>query len=86
MHKMSPSLWTAINLQISLEEAIGYVASDELIEASPLFHLQAYCDRSFTLTTDKCMWPVQVTPKAVRLRKRYLDATKRKMMRNKPKD
>nr|XP_010924386.1 uncharacterized protein LOC105047249 isoform X2 [Elaeis guineensis] len=44
---------------ISLEEAIGYVASDELIE---------------------------VTPKAVRLRKRYLDATKRKMMRNKPKD
>ncbi|XP_072968028.1 uncharacterized protein [Typha angustifolia] len=44
---------------MSLEEAIGYVASDELIE---------------------------VTPKAVRLRKRYLDATKRKMMRNKPKD
>ncbi|CAD5165542.1 unnamed protein product [Musa acuminata subsp. malaccensis] len=44
---------------MSLEEAIGYVASDELIE---------------------------VTPKAVRLRKRYLDANKRKMMKNKPKD
>uniref|UniRef100_A0A5B6ZN40 TypA/BipA C-terminal domain-containing protein n=1 Tax=Davidia involucrata TaxID=16924 RepID=A0A5B6ZN40_DAVIN len=44
---------------MTLEEAIGYVASDELIE---------------------------VTPKAIRLRKRYLDANKRKMMRNKPKD
>ncbi|KAK1302253.1 hypothetical protein QJS10_CPB12g01048 [Acorus calamus] len=44
---------------MTLEEAIGYVASDELIE---------------------------VTPKAVRLRKRYLDANKRKLMRNKPKD
>ncbi|KAF5948265.1 hypothetical protein HYC85_014222 [Camellia sinensis] len=44
---------------MTLEEAIGYVASDELIE---------------------------VTPKSIRLRKRYLDANKRKMMRNKPKD
>ncbi|KAJ6795232.1 putative GTP-binding protein TypA/BipA-like protein [Iris pallida] len=44
---------------MTLEEAIGYVASDELIE---------------------------VTPKAVRLRKRYLDATKRKMMKNKIKE
>ncbi|KAJ6832670.1 uncharacterized protein M6B38_124745 [Iris pallida] len=44
---------------MTLEEAIGYVASDELIE---------------------------VTPKSVRLRKRYLDATKRKMMKNKIKD
>ncbi|KAI0492580.1 hypothetical protein KFK09_026853 [Dendrobium nobile] len=44
---------------MTLEEAIGYVASDELIE---------------------------VTPKVIRLRKRYLDANKRKMMRNKPKD
>ncbi|CAN6482707.1 unnamed protein product [Victoria cruziana] len=44
---------------MSLEEAIGYVAADELIE---------------------------VTPKAIRLRKRYLDANKRKVMRNKPKD
>ncbi|RVW46762.1 GTP-binding protein TypA/BipA-like [Vitis vinifera] len=44
---------------MTLEEAIGYVASDELIE---------------------------VTPKAIRLRKKYLDANKRKMMRNKPKD
>ncbi|XP_039119771.1 50S ribosomal subunit assembly factor BipA [Dioscorea cayenensis subsp. rotundata] len=44
---------------MSLEEAIGYVASDELIE---------------------------VTPKAVRLRKRYLDVNKRKMMRNRPKE
>ncbi|KAJ4977136.1 hypothetical protein NE237_002242 [Protea cynaroides] len=44
---------------MTLEEAIGYVASDELIE---------------------------VTPKAIRLRKRYLDANKRKAMRNKPKD
>ncbi|CAK9172855.1 unnamed protein product [Ilex paraguariensis] len=44
---------------MTLEEAIGYVASDELIE---------------------------VTPKAIRLRKRYLDAGKRKTMRNKPKD
>ncbi|XP_020265138.1 uncharacterized protein LOC109840784 isoform X2 [Asparagus officinalis] len=44
---------------MTLEEAIGYVASDELIE---------------------------VTPNAIRLRKRYLDVTKRKMMRNKPKD
>ncbi|XP_020574347.1 uncharacterized protein LOC110020548 [Phalaenopsis equestris] len=42
---------------MTLEEAIGYVASDELIE---------------------------VTPKVIRLRKRYLDANKRKMMRNKP--
>ncbi|XP_058100650.1 uncharacterized protein LOC131245306 [Magnolia sinica] len=44
---------------MTLEEAIGYVAADELIE---------------------------VTPKAVRLRKRYLDANKRKAMRNKPKE
>ncbi|XP_078428306.1 elongation factor family protein [Wolffia australiana] len=44
---------------MTLEEAIGYVASDELIE---------------------------VTPKAIRLRKRHLDANKRKAMRNKPKD
>ncbi|KAJ1689756.1 hypothetical protein LUZ63_013911 [Rhynchospora breviuscula] len=44
---------------MTLEEAIGYVASDELIE---------------------------VTPKAIRLRKRYLDANKRKMMKNKPKE
>ncbi|ONM38258.1 elongation factor family protein [Zea mays] len=42
---------------MSLEEAIGYVAADELIE---------------------------VTPKVVRLRKKYLDSTKRKMMKNKP--
>lgn len=40
--------------QISLEEAIGYVASDELIE---------------------------VTPKVVRLRKKFLDANKRKVVR-----
>ncbi|RWR96389.1 GTP-binding protein TypA/BipA [Cinnamomum micranthum f. kanehirae] len=46
---------------MTLEEAIGYVAADELIEAS-------------------------VTPKAIRLRKRYLDANKRKAMRNKPKE
>ncbi|KAL9243774.1 hypothetical protein vseg_017622 [Gypsophila vaccaria] len=38
---------------ITLEEAIGYVASDELIE---------------------------VTPKAIRLRKKYLDVNKRKTM------
>ncbi|XP_077227485.1 elongation factor family protein [Tasmannia lanceolata] len=44
---------------MTLEEAIGYVAADELIE---------------------------VTPKAIRLRKRYLDANKRKLMRNKPKE
>ncbi|KAK9152908.1 hypothetical protein Sjap_000388 [Stephania japonica] len=44
---------------MTLEEAIGYVASDELIE---------------------------VTPKTIRLRKRYLDANKRKAMRNRPKD
>lgn len=40
--------------QISLEEAIGYVASDELIE---------------------------VTPKVVRLRKKYLDLNKRRVLR-----
>lgn len=44
---------------MTLEEAIGYVASDELIE---------------------------VTPKAIRLRKKYLDVNKRKAMRHKPKD
>ncbi|OVA14476.1 Translation elongation factor EFG [Macleaya cordata] len=44
---------------MTLEEAIGYVASDELIE---------------------------VTPKVIRLRKRYLDANKRKQMRNRTKD
>ncbi|KAK4796370.1 hypothetical protein SAY86_028696 [Trapa natans] len=44
---------------ITLEEAIGYVASDELIE---------------------------VTPKAIRLRKRYLDVNKRKSMSKKPKE
>lgn len=44
---------------LSLEEAIGYVASDELIE---------------------------VTPKAIRLRKRYLEVNKRKAMSKKPKD
>lgn len=44
---------------MTLEEAIGYVASDELIE---------------------------VTPKAIRLRKKYLDVNKRKAMRSKPKE
>ncbi|KAK6259849.1 hypothetical protein SCA6_014323 [Theobroma cacao] len=44
---------------MTLEEAIGYVASDELIE---------------------------VTPKAIRLRKRYLDVNKRKAMSKRPKD
>ncbi|KAJ8568018.1 hypothetical protein K7X08_020740 [Anisodus acutangulus] len=44
---------------MSLEEAIGYVASDELIE---------------------------VTPKAIRLRKRYLEVNKRKTMSKRPKD
>ncbi|KAL9268466.1 Large ribosomal subunit assembly factor BipA-like protein [Drosera capensis] len=44
---------------MTLEEAIGYVASDELIE---------------------------VTPKSIRLRKRYLDVNKRKTMSKKPKD
>ncbi|CAA0808831.1 elongation factor family protein [Striga hermonthica] len=43
---------------MTLEEAIGYVASDELIE---------------------------VTPSAIRLRKRYLDVNKRKSMSKKPK-
>ncbi|KAG6661571.1 hypothetical protein I3843_03G177500 [Carya illinoinensis] len=44
---------------MTLEEAIGYVASDELIE---------------------------VTPKSIRLRKKYLDVGKRKSMSKKPKD
>ncbi|KAH9624135.1 hypothetical protein KSS87_016638 [Heliosperma pusillum] len=44
---------------ITLEEAIGYVASDELIE---------------------------VTPKAIRLRKKYLDVNKRKTMSKKIKE
>lgn len=44
---------------MTLEEAIGYVASDELIE---------------------------VTPKAIRLRKRYLDVSKRKTMSKRPKE
>ncbi|KAL2937925.1 GTP-binding protein TypA/BipA-like protein [Bienertia sinuspersici] len=44
---------------ISLEEAIGYVQSDELIE---------------------------VTPKAIRLRKKYLDVNKRKTMSKRPKE
>ncbi|KAF5744103.1 translation factor GUF1 organellar chromatophore [Tripterygium wilfordii] len=44
---------------MTLEEAIGYVASDELIE---------------------------VTPKAIRLRKRYLDVNKRKSMSKRPKE
>lgn len=44
---------------INLEEAIGYVASDELIE---------------------------VTPKAIRLRKKYLDVNKRKTMSKRPKE
>ncbi|XP_021898449.1 uncharacterized protein LOC110815104 [Carica papaya] len=44
---------------MTLEEAIGYVASDELIE---------------------------VTPKAIRLRKRYLDVNKRKAMSRRPKE
>ncbi|XP_062153477.1 uncharacterized protein LOC133861698 [Alnus glutinosa] len=44
---------------MTLEEAIGYVASDELIE---------------------------VTPKSIRLRKKYLDVSKRKSMSKKPKD
>ncbi|KAL9241148.1 hypothetical protein vseg_015290 [Gypsophila vaccaria] len=44
---------------ITLEEAIGYVASDELIE---------------------------VTPKVIRLRKKYLDVNKRKAMSKRPKE
>ncbi|KAG6385365.1 hypothetical protein SASPL_154199 [Salvia splendens] len=44
---------------MSLEEAIGYVASDELIE---------------------------VTPNAIRLRKRYLDVNKRKTISKRPMD
>ncbi|MFQ6647641.1 hypothetical protein Gotur_021657 [Gossypium turneri] len=47
------------DLDMTLEEAIGYVASDELIE---------------------------VTPKAIRLRKRYLDVNKRKAMSKKAKN
>ncbi|KAL5570968.1 hypothetical protein UlMin_020565 [Ulmus minor] len=44
---------------LTLEEAIGYVASDELIE---------------------------VTPKTIRLRKKYLDVNKRKAMSKRPKE
>ncbi|KAL3632293.1 hypothetical protein CASFOL_025277 [Castilleja foliolosa] len=44
---------------MTLEEAIGYVATDELIE---------------------------VTPSAIRLRKRYLDVNKRKTMSKRPKE
>ncbi|KAG4980296.1 hypothetical protein JHK85_034254 [Glycine max] len=44
---------------MTLEEAIGYVASDELIE---------------------------VTPKSIRLRKKYLDVNKRKAMSKRPKE
>ncbi|ONI16871.1 hypothetical protein PRUPE_3G126600 [Prunus persica] len=44
---------------MTLEEAIGYVASDELIE---------------------------VTPKAIRLRKKYMDVNKRKSMSKRPKE
>lgn len=44
---------------MTLEEAIGYVASDELIE---------------------------VTPKTIRLRKKYLDANKRKTMSKRQKE
>ncbi|XP_030462967.1 uncharacterized protein LOC115682774 [Syzygium oleosum] len=44
---------------MTLEEAIGYVASDELIE---------------------------VTPKVIRLRKKYLDVNKRKSMSKRPKE
>nr|XP_023905493.1 uncharacterized protein LOC112017259 [Quercus suber] len=44
---------------MTLEEAIGYVASDELIE---------------------------VTPKAIRLRKKYLDVNKRKTLSKRPKE
>ncbi|XP_051135796.1 uncharacterized protein LOC127254626 [Andrographis paniculata] len=44
---------------MTLEEAIGYVASDELIE---------------------------VTPSAIRLRKKYLDVNKRKAMSKRPKE
>ncbi|KAF6158459.1 hypothetical protein GIB67_022056 [Kingdonia uniflora] len=44
---------------MTLEEAIGYVASDELIE---------------------------VTPKFIRLRKKYMDASKRKTMAKRPKE
>ncbi|KAE9620706.1 hypothetical protein Lal_00019708 [Lupinus albus] len=44
---------------ITLEEAIGYVASDELIE---------------------------VTPKSIRLRKKYLDVNKRKTMSRRPRE
>ncbi|XP_058730427.1 uncharacterized protein LOC131602357 [Vicia villosa] len=44
---------------MTLEEAIGYVASDELIE---------------------------VTPKTIRLRKKYLDVNKRKTMSKRPKE
>ncbi|KAL2328146.1 hypothetical protein Fmac_021573 [Flemingia macrophylla] len=44
---------------MTLEEAIGYVASDELIE---------------------------VTPKSIRLRKKYLDVNKRKTMSRRPKE
>ncbi|KAF8766314.1 hypothetical protein HU200_007831 [Digitaria exilis] len=64
---------------MSLEEAIGYVAADELIEASIQL---AFVLSFFILTLEHH----QVTPKVVRLRKKYLDSTKRKMMKNKPMD
>lgn len=75
---------------MTLEEAIGYVAADELIEAS-VYLIFSSCKILFFFFLIKSIcfaWVVfaQVTPKAVRLRKRYLDANKRKSMRNKPKE
>lgn len=89
---------------MSLEEAIGYVASDELIEVYPFLVLRTHLVHSFSPSSEKmkeelyhvflCIigscanfaLAMQVTPNAIRLRKRYLDVNKRKTMSKRPKD
>ncbi|KAF2295046.1 hypothetical protein GH714_031237 [Hevea brasiliensis] len=81
---------------MTLEEAIGYVASDEFIEQH-CFIVLADWRRTFSIdyiassfvapySISDILLYMQVTPKAIRLRKRYLDVNKRKAMSKKPKE
>ena len=81
---------------MTLEEAIGYVASDELIEVTLLINRQSLVQLTtrnvlFLPSYDVlliCYWfkCLQVTPKTIRLRKKCLDVTKRKSQSKRAKE
>lgn len=83
-----------ISIQMTLEEAIGYVASDELIEvhcSSPILNLANHMIHEEHIVSGflyiYCYsFNAQVTPKTIRLRKRCLDVNKRKSQSKRAKE